>query len=152
MHRSVVVSAGLLRFFGREVAELPIVATSREHQGKVSTSMLFLHYVLMQLSIWLPHPPVHFYFRCYMLFTDHIMPYFVIFPSLGLFPSAIFLYRDVASFHGGAKPGAACCWGRWVNLDKEIRLQKDEWGESKCIFQLWTHKEAKFLVTWFFSF
>lgn len=33
--RSIVVSAGLLRIFGREVAELPIVATSREHQGKV---------------------------------------------------------------------------------------------------------------------
>lgn len=33
--RSVVVSAGLLRIFGRHVAELPMVATSREHQGKV---------------------------------------------------------------------------------------------------------------------
>ena len=33
--RSVVVSAGLLRVFGREVAELPLVATSREYQGKV---------------------------------------------------------------------------------------------------------------------
>jgi len=32
--KSVVVSAGLLRIFGREVAELPLVATSREHQGK----------------------------------------------------------------------------------------------------------------------
>lgn len=35
MHRSVVVSAGLLRIFGREVAELPLVATCREYQGKV---------------------------------------------------------------------------------------------------------------------
>lgn len=35
LHRSIVVSAGLLRVFGREVAELPLVATSREHQGKV---------------------------------------------------------------------------------------------------------------------
>lgn len=34
--RSVVVSAGLLRIFGREIAELPMVATTREHQGKVS--------------------------------------------------------------------------------------------------------------------
>ena len=34
--RSVVVSAGLLRIFGREVAELPLVATSKEFQGKVS--------------------------------------------------------------------------------------------------------------------
>jgi hypothetical protein len=41
MHRSVVVSAGLLRIFGQEVAELPLVATSREHQGKVSTFMVF---------------------------------------------------------------------------------------------------------------
>ncbi|KAJ8426529.1 hypothetical protein Cgig2_022536 [Carnegiea gigantea] len=32
--RSVVVSAGLLRIFGREVAELPLVATSKEFQGK----------------------------------------------------------------------------------------------------------------------
>ncbi|KAI7994465.1 Increased DNA methylation 1, partial [Camellia lanceoleosa] len=31
-----VVSAGLLRIFGREVAELPLVATSRENQGKVT--------------------------------------------------------------------------------------------------------------------
>lgn len=37
--RSIVVSAGLLRIFGREVAELPIVATSREHQGKVGSSL-----------------------------------------------------------------------------------------------------------------
>ncbi|KAB1224038.1 hypothetical protein CJ030_MR2G001326 [Morella rubra] len=39
--KSVVVSAGLLRFFGREVAELPIVATSREHQGKGYFQALF---------------------------------------------------------------------------------------------------------------
>ena len=32
-----MVSAGLIRVFGREVAELPIVATSKEHQGKVSS-------------------------------------------------------------------------------------------------------------------
>ncbi|XP_068318646.1 uncharacterized protein [Pyrus communis] len=38
---SVVVSAGLLRVFGREVAELPIVATSREHQGKGYFQALF---------------------------------------------------------------------------------------------------------------
>ncbi|XP_022767502.1 uncharacterized protein LOC111311919 isoform X2 [Durio zibethinus] len=39
--RSVVVSAGLLRIFGREVAELPIVATSRKHQGKGYFQALF---------------------------------------------------------------------------------------------------------------
>ncbi|XP_028086519.1 uncharacterized protein LOC114287389 [Camellia sinensis] len=39
--KSVVVSAGLLRIFGREVAELPLVATSRENQGKVSFSFVF---------------------------------------------------------------------------------------------------------------
>uniref|UniRef100_A0A9I9CW33 PHD-type domain-containing protein n=1 Tax=Cucumis melo TaxID=3656 RepID=A0A9I9CW33_CUCME len=39
--RSIVVSAGLLRIFGREVAELPIVATSREHQGKGYFQVLF---------------------------------------------------------------------------------------------------------------
>ncbi|XP_050144680.1 uncharacterized protein LOC126620208 [Malus sylvestris] len=38
---SVVISAGLLRVFGREVAELPIVATSREHQGKGYFQALF---------------------------------------------------------------------------------------------------------------
>lgn len=32
--KSIVVSAGLLRIFGREVAELPLVATSRDNQGK----------------------------------------------------------------------------------------------------------------------
>ncbi|XP_056694051.1 uncharacterized protein [Spinacia oleracea] len=32
--KSVVVSAALLRIFGREVAELPLVATSKEYQGK----------------------------------------------------------------------------------------------------------------------
>ncbi|KAH9623496.1 hypothetical protein KSS87_018785 [Heliosperma pusillum] len=32
--KSVVISAGLLRIFGREVAELPLVATSKEYQGK----------------------------------------------------------------------------------------------------------------------
>ncbi|XP_051113826.1 uncharacterized protein LOC127239631 isoform X2 [Andrographis paniculata] len=32
--KSVVVSAALLRIFGQEVAELPLVATNRENQGK----------------------------------------------------------------------------------------------------------------------
>ncbi|XP_059647009.1 uncharacterized protein LOC132293506 isoform X2 [Cornus florida] len=40
--KSVVVSAGLLRIFGRGVAELPIVATSRENQGKGYFQALFL--------------------------------------------------------------------------------------------------------------
>ncbi|XP_057497970.1 uncharacterized protein LOC130782604 isoform X2 [Actinidia eriantha] len=39
--KSVVVSAGLLRIFGRQVAELPIVATSRENQGKGYFQALF---------------------------------------------------------------------------------------------------------------
>ncbi|XVE76335.1 hypothetical protein DITRI_Ditri12bG0163800 [Diplodiscus trichospermus] len=39
--RSFVVSAGLLRIFGQEIAELPIVATSREHQGKGYFQALF---------------------------------------------------------------------------------------------------------------
>lgn len=38
--RSVVVSAGLLRIFGRETAELPIVATSRDNRGKVSAGQI----------------------------------------------------------------------------------------------------------------
>ncbi|KAI3809426.1 hypothetical protein L1987_25398 [Smallanthus sonchifolius] len=37
----IVVSAGLLRIFGREVAELPLVATSRQHQGKGYFQALF---------------------------------------------------------------------------------------------------------------
>lgn len=32
---SVVVSAGIVRIFGSELAELPLVATSNDHQGKV---------------------------------------------------------------------------------------------------------------------
>ncbi|KAJ7972522.1 Chromodomain-helicase-DNA-binding protein 4 [Quillaja saponaria] len=39
--KSVVVCAGLLRIFGRHVAELPLVATSREHQGKGYFQVLF---------------------------------------------------------------------------------------------------------------
>lgn len=39
--KSVVVSAGLLRIFGREVAELPLVATCRENQGKGYFQALF---------------------------------------------------------------------------------------------------------------
>ncbi|KAE9589948.1 putative histone acetyltransferase chromatin regulator PHD family [Lupinus albus] len=38
---SVVVSAGLLRIFGCNVAELPLVATSREYQGKGYFQVLF---------------------------------------------------------------------------------------------------------------
>ncbi|KAG6472333.1 hypothetical protein ZIOFF_069793 [Zingiber officinale] len=38
---SCVVSAGLLRFLGRDVAELPLVATSREHQGQGYFQSLF---------------------------------------------------------------------------------------------------------------
>ncbi|CAK9147247.1 unnamed protein product [Ilex paraguariensis] len=45
--KSVVVSAGLLRVFGREVAELPLVATSRENQGKGYFQALF--YCIEQL-------------------------------------------------------------------------------------------------------
>lgn len=36
MYSSLVVSAALLRIFGQKVAELPMVATSREYQGRVS--------------------------------------------------------------------------------------------------------------------
>lgn len=32
---SCVVSAGILRVLGSDIAELPLVATSREHQGQV---------------------------------------------------------------------------------------------------------------------
>lgn len=39
--KSVVVSAGLLRIFGREAAELPIVATRRDNQGKGYFQALF---------------------------------------------------------------------------------------------------------------
>ncbi|KAL0333294.1 UNVERIFIED_CONTAM: Chromodomain-helicase-DNA-binding protein 4 [Sesamum angustifolium] len=39
--KSVVVSAALLRIFGREVAELPLVATNRENQGKGYFQALF---------------------------------------------------------------------------------------------------------------
>ncbi|CAI0426803.1 unnamed protein product [Linum tenue] len=39
--KNVVVSAGLLRIFGSEVAELPLVATSRKHQGKGYFQALF---------------------------------------------------------------------------------------------------------------
>ncbi|CAL5207132.1 unnamed protein product [Lathyrus oleraceus] len=38
---SIVVSAGLLRIFGRNIAELPLVATSREYQGKGYFQVLF---------------------------------------------------------------------------------------------------------------
>lgn len=38
---SIVVSAGLLRIFGSNIAELPLVATSREHQGKGYFQALF---------------------------------------------------------------------------------------------------------------
>ncbi|KAF8397526.1 hypothetical protein HHK36_016444 [Tetracentron sinense] len=39
--KSIVVSAGVLRIFGREVAELPLVATSREKQGQGYFQALF---------------------------------------------------------------------------------------------------------------
>ncbi|CAN1304385.1 Increased DNA methylation 1 [Linum perenne] len=39
--KNAVVSAGLLRIFGSEVAELPLVATSRKHQGKGYFQALF---------------------------------------------------------------------------------------------------------------
>ncbi|XP_059296393.1 uncharacterized protein LOC132049553 [Lycium ferocissimum] len=39
--KSVVVSAGLLRIFGQDVAELPLVATNRENQGKGYFQALF---------------------------------------------------------------------------------------------------------------
>ena len=58
MHRSVVVSAGLLRIFGQEVAELPLVATSREYQGKVSTFALFLKDAMVYMLMLLPPFPL----------------------------------------------------------------------------------------------
>lgn len=54
MCRSVVVSAGLLRIFGREVAELPLVATSREHQGKVRNSAIIFNLWLLVSKILFP--------------------------------------------------------------------------------------------------
>ncbi|XP_071734792.1 uncharacterized protein [Rutidosis leptorrhynchoides] len=53
MAGSIVVSAGLLRIFGREVAELPLVATSRQHQGKGYFQALFfcIEELLMSLGV-----------------------------------------------------------------------------------------------------
>ncbi|KAJ4827703.1 hypothetical protein Tsubulata_027563 [Turnera subulata] len=50
---TVVVSAGLLRVFNKEVAELPLVATSREHQGKGYFQALFscIERLLCSLSV-----------------------------------------------------------------------------------------------------
>ncbi|KAI3793681.1 hypothetical protein L1987_36301 [Smallanthus sonchifolius] len=48
---SVVVSAGLLRIFGREVAELPLVATARQHQGKGYFQALFFCIEELLLSL-----------------------------------------------------------------------------------------------------
>ncbi|KAK9756198.1 hypothetical protein RND81_01G080300 [Saponaria officinalis] len=48
--KSVVVSAGLLRIFGREVAELPLVATSKGYQGKGFFQALFSR-IEMLLSV-----------------------------------------------------------------------------------------------------
>ncbi|XP_062086323.1 uncharacterized protein LOC133792432 [Humulus lupulus] len=52
-HRSIVVSVGLLRIFGHEVAELPIVATTREHQGKGYFQVLFscIEKLLVSLNV-----------------------------------------------------------------------------------------------------
>ncbi|KAK1421109.1 hypothetical protein QVD17_23215 [Tagetes erecta] len=47
----IVVSAGLLRIFGREVAELPLVATSRQHQGKGYFQALFFCIEELLLSL-----------------------------------------------------------------------------------------------------
>ncbi|KAA8516458.1 hypothetical protein F0562_016751 [Nyssa sinensis] len=51
--KSVVVSAGLLRIFGREVAELPLVATIRENQGKGYFQALFscIERLLLSLNV-----------------------------------------------------------------------------------------------------
>ncbi|KAI4349277.1 hypothetical protein L6164_009886 [Bauhinia variegata] len=51
--KSVVVSAGLLRIFGRNVAELPLVATSRKYQGKGYFQVLFscIERLLSSLSV-----------------------------------------------------------------------------------------------------
>ncbi|KAG4926798.1 hypothetical protein JHK85_053284 [Glycine max] len=53
----LVVSAGLLRIFGRNVAELPLVATSRAHQGKRLLSSLNVEKLVLPAagdaeSIW----------------------------------------------------------------------------------------------------
>ncbi|KAD5961561.1 hypothetical protein E3N88_13034 [Mikania micrantha] len=49
----IVVSAGLLRIFGREVAELPLVATSRQHQRKGYFQALFycIEELLLSLGV-----------------------------------------------------------------------------------------------------
>lgn len=52
---------------------------------------------------------------------------------LGLFSSAIFMYREVTLFPESGKTGPPCCWGSWVNLDEEIRLSKNEGRASKWI-------------------
>lgn len=52
---------------------------------------------------------------------------------IGLFPSVIFLYRDVTPFPESGKTGSPCCWGSRVNLDKEIRVSQDEGRASKWI-------------------
>lgn len=52
LHSSVVISAGLLRIFGRNVAELPLVATSREYQGKVSSIVIHVWPKIKNVDWW----------------------------------------------------------------------------------------------------
>ncbi|KAI3474071.1 hypothetical protein Pfo_028859 [Paulownia fortunei] len=53
--KSIVVSAALLRIFGREVAELPLVATCRENQGKGYFQALFSCIERLLLSMNVKH-------------------------------------------------------------------------------------------------
>jgi len=48
---SEVVSAGLLRVFGQDVAELPLVATVKEFRGKVRPSCDLGMAIFMMLSL-----------------------------------------------------------------------------------------------------
>lgn len=66
-----MVSAGLLRIFGRDLAELPLVATTKENQGKVrferKPKQDIAFRCLLNICLCLEYIPVDWSFALYIL-------------------------------------------------------------------------------------
>lgn len=82
----------------------------------------------MQLELFLVFPP----HCCYPVIAySASLTELVLYSSVGIFPSTVFLYRGAIAFAECWKPSAPCSWRSWIYLDEKVRLQKDEWWTGK---------------------
>lgn len=125
---SLVVSAGIVRIFGQEVAELPLVATLSGYQGKVRCTVTWPIPYFVQICRTIIHESgILSILKIQCLFFA------------GLLPVTLFLYWKSSCNFECEKPGASCCWWSRIFVEEQVRFWKDQRWRSMFSLLLCIH-------------